>query len=134
LALEDRLEDCCALELHCISLIARGRCNVELDGVQYLGFVVVRITLRHAFHGLEIGEDAGAMVDFVIIRIERRQRIDEVALAWSLRADRLGLLDCRNAKWQVFDGRRRMWIVEEAQRNTPIGDAAVPVGLEYFLE
>jgi len=31
-------------------------------------------------------------------------------------------------------GRRRVRIVEEAQRNAPIGDAAIRVGLEHLLE
>jgi hypothetical protein len=44
-----------------------------------LGFVVVRISLRHAFHGFEIREHAGAMIDFVEVGMERGHRIDEIA-------------------------------------------------------
>src|SRR5258707_15285618 len=44
------------------------------------------------------------------------------------------LFDRRKAKRKVADRRRRVRIVEEAQRNAPIGDAAVRVGLEYLLE
>src|SRR5258706_4500050 len=74
------------------------------------------------------------MIDFVEVGIERGQRIDEITLALSLRADRLALLDCRKAERKIADGRRRMRIVQEAQRNAPIGDAAVRVGLEHLLE
>ena len=72
LALEDRLEDRGALELHRIGLVARRGRDVELDGIEDLRFVVVRIGLRHAFHGLEIGEHAGAMIDLVDSRYRTR--------------------------------------------------------------
>ena len=134
LALEDRLEDRRALELHRIGLIARRGGDIELDRIEDLRFVVIRISLRHAFHGLEIGEHAGAMIDFVIVGIERGHRIDEIALALRLRADRLALLDRRKAKRKIADRRRRVRIVEKAKRNAPIGDAAVRIGLEYLLE
>src|SRR5262249_46946619 len=134
LAQEDRLEDRGALELHRIGLVARRGRDVEFDRVENLRFVVLRIGLRHAFHGLEVGEYAAAMIDFVEVGIERGHRIDEIALALRLRADRLALLDRRKAERKVAHRRRRVRIVEEAQRNAPIGDAAVRVGLEYLLE
>src|SRR5262249_56907167 len=89
---------------------------------------------KHAFHSLEVGKYAGAMIDVVEVGIERGHRIDEIALALRLRADRLALLDRRKAERKVAHRRRRVRIVEEAQRNAPIGDAAVRVGLEYLLE
>src|SRR6202030_2948732 len=134
LAQEDRLEDRSALELHRIGLVARRRRDVELDGIENLRFVVTRISLRHAFHGLELGEPAGAMVDFVEVGIERGHRIDEVALALRLRADCLALLDRREAEQKVTEGRRRVRMVEKTQRNAPIGDAAIRIGLEHLLE
>ena len=79
-----------------------------------MSFVVIRISLGYAFHGLEIGQHAGAVIDFVKVGIERRQRIDEIALALGLRADRLALLDRCKAQRKVADGRRRVRIVEEA--------------------
>ena len=114
LAPEDRLEDRSALELHRIGLVAGQGRDVEFDRIENLGFVVIRISLRHAFHGLEVGEHAGAMIDFVKVGIERGHRIDEIALALSLRADRLTLLDRRKAKRKVADRWRRVRIVEEA--------------------
>src|SRR5262249_55764149 len=77
---------------------------------------------------------AGAMIDLVKVGIERGQRIDEIALALSLCADRLALLDRRKAKRKIADRWRGVRIVEQAQRNAPIGDAAVRIGLEYLLE
>jgi hypothetical protein len=59
LALEDRLEDPCALELHGISLISRRGRDDEFDRIEDLRFIVVGIGLRHTFHALEIGEHAG---------------------------------------------------------------------------
>ena len=108
-----------------IGLIGRRGGDVELDRIEDLGFVVVRIGLRHAFHGLEIGEHAGAMIDFVVVGIERGHRVDEVALALRLGADRLALLDRRQPERKVADRRRRVRIVEQAERNAPIGDPAV---------
>src|SRR5437667_8903148 len=134
LAQEDRLEDRSALELHRIGLVVRRGRDVEFDRVENLRFVVIRISLRHAFHGLEVGEHAGAMVDFVEVGIEGGHRIDEIALALRLRADRLALLDRREAERKVADGRRRVRIVEKAQRNAPIGHAAIRIGLEHLLE
>src|SRR5512139_895394 len=125
LALEDRLEDRGALELHRIRLVARWGRDIEFDRIENLGFVVIRISLRNAFHGLEVSEHAGAMIDFVIIGIKRGHRVDEITLALGLGASRLALLDRRKAKGKIANRRRRMRIVEEAQRNAPIGDAAV---------
>src|SRR5262249_53027258 len=134
LATEDRLENRCSLELHRIGLIA-GRCrDIEFDRIEDLRFIVIRIGLRHALHGLEVGKHAGAMIDLVKVGIERGQRIDEIALALSLCADRLALLDRRKAKRKIADRWRGVRIVEQAQRNAPIGDAAVRIGLEYLLE
>src|SRR5262249_43763450 len=93
-----------------------------------------RISLRYALHGLEIGEHAGAMIELVEVGVERGHRIDEIALALRLRADRLALLDRCEAERKVADGRRRVRIVEKAQRNAPIGDAAIRIGLEHLLE
>src|SRR6516164_1061873 len=134
LAQEDRLEDRGALELHRIGLVARRGRDIEFDRIENLGFVVLRIALRHAFHGLEVGKYAGAVIDFIEVGIERGHRIDEITLALSLRADRLALLDGRKAKRKVADGRRRVRIIEKAQRNAPIGDPAIRVGLEHLLE
>jgi hypothetical protein len=74
------------------------------------------------------------MVDFVVVGIEGGHRIDEIALALRLCTDRLGLLYRRKAEWKVADRRRRVRIVEKAQRNAPIGDPAVRIGLEDLLE
>jgi len=74
------------------------------------------------------------MIDLVEVGVERGHRADEIALALRLRADRLALLDRREAERKVADGRRRVRIVEKAQRNAPIGHAAIRIGLEHLLE
>ena len=130
---KDRLENGRALELHRIGLIARRCRHIELDCVKYLGFVVIRISLRHPFHGLEVGEHAAAMINLVVVGIERGHRIDEIALALRLRANRLALLDRCKAKRKVVDRRRGVRIVEKAQGNAPIRDTTGGIGLEHFL-
>src|SRR5262249_14748833 len=131
---KDRLEDRSALELHRIGLVARRGCDIEFDRIEKFRPVVLWVRLRPAFPGFEVGEEAAAMIDFFGGGIERGHLIDENALALRLRADRLALLDGRKAKRKVADGRRRVRIVEKAQRNAPIGDAAIRVGLEHLLE
>ena len=74
------------------------------------------------------------MRDLVVIGIEHRQRVDEIALAFGLGADRLRLLDGGKPEREIGGGRRVMRVVEQAQRDAPIRDAAFGIGLERLLE
>src|ERR671929_305273 len=74
------------------------------------------------------------MIDLIEIGVERGHRIDEIALALGFGADCLCLLDRGKAERKVADRRRRVRVVEKTERNAPIGDATVRVGLEYLLE
>jgi hypothetical protein len=95
LALKDRLEDCRPLELVRVGLIARQGADVERDRIGDLRFVVGGIFLRQSLHRLEIGLHAGAMIDLVVVGVEHHERVDVVALALGLGAERLALLDRR---------------------------------------
>src|SRR5262249_5071265 len=90
--------------------------------------------LRDRLDRLEIGLDPRAMGNFVIIRIEHQERIDEIALTLRLGTHGLGLLDRRKTEGKISRRRRIMRIVEHAQRNAPISDPAFWIGLEHFLE
>ena len=70
LALEDRLQDRCGLELVRIGLVCRRRCHVQRQGIIHLRFVVVRIALRQLLHHLHIGLDARAVVGLVVAAVK----------------------------------------------------------------
>ena len=134
LALEDRFQDGRALALVGIGLVVgRGR-DVERDGVKYLRFVVGRIALRQRLHRLQIRLHPRAMGDLVVIGIEHQQRIDEIALAVGLGADRLRLLNGGQTERQIGCRRRGVRVVEQAERDAPIRDPAFRIGLERLLE
>src|SRR5262245_33855894 len=134
LPLKDRFKDRGALELHRVGLISRRGGDVEFYRVENLSLIVTWIRLRHCLHRFEIRKYAGAMIDFVVIGIEGGHRIDEIALALRLGADRLALLDRRKPKREVPHWRRGVRVIEKAQRDPPIGNAAVGIRLEYLLE
>jgi hypothetical protein len=134
LALEDRLEDRRALELIGIGLVRRRRRDVERNGVGDLRFVVLGIARRQGFHRQEIGLHAGAVIDLVVIDVHDGERVDIVALALRLGADRLGLFDGCKPEREIGSRRRCMRIVEQRHRNAPIGHAAFGVGFRDVLE
>ena len=134
LALEDRLEDRRALELLGVGLVARRGRNVEGDRVVDLRLVVVGIFRRQRLHRLEISLHARPILDLVVVGIEHGERVDVVALALALGADRLGLLDRRERRREIRRRRREMRVVPQTQRNAPIGDGARGIRLERILE
>ena len=71
LAREDRLQDRRAFELIGVGLVGRARPTLSDERVVDLRFVVVRIALRQLFHRLRIIQDAGTMIDLVIIDVHR---------------------------------------------------------------
>ena len=74
------------------------------------------------------------MIDLIEIGVERGHRIDEIALALGFGAHRLCLPDRRKAERKVADRRRCVRVIEETERNAPISDATVRIGLEHLLE
>ena len=134
LAAEDRLEDGGALELIGVGLVVGRSRDVERDGIEDLRFVIVRIFLRQRFHRLEIGLDTLSMRNLVVVGVEDHQRIDVIALALGARVDRLSLLQRSEAERQIGRRRRSMRVVEQAQRDPPIGDRASRIGFEDILE
>src|SRR6202035_4420615 len=83
---------------------------------------------------LEIFLQAYAVLDLVVVGVEQRQRIDEVALALALGADRLRLLDGGERRREVRLRRLAVRIVPQAERDTPIRDGAIGVGMKRLLE
>jgi hypothetical protein len=134
LALEDPFQDRRRLELVGIGLVGgRGR-DVEREGVIDLCLVVLRVMLGDRLHRLEIGLQAGAVVDLVVVGVERGQRSDELVLARRLRADGLGLLKRGKPLLQICRQRRTERVEQQAHRDAPIGDGALRIGLERILE
>ena len=52
-----------------------------------LRLVVVRIPLGQLLHRLRVGLNAGAMIDFVVIGVHHRKRVDVVTFALGPGAD-----------------------------------------------
>jgi hypothetical protein len=63
-----------------------------------------------------------------------RQSVDVVALARRLGACGFRRLNSGEAERQVRRGRRVVRIVEQSQRNAPIGNDALRIGLQRLLE
>ena len=74
------------------------------------------------------------MGNLVVIGVHDGKGIDVIALALRLGADRLALLNGGKAERKVRCRRRSMRVVEQAQRDAPIGDPAFGIGLEDILE
>ena len=134
LAREDRLQDRRAFELIGVGLVGRGSRRVERQRVVDLRLVVIRIALRQLLHGLGIGLDARAVIDFVVIGVHDCKRIDVVALALGLGADALSLGNRGGALGEILRGRRNVGIKQQAQRNAPIGNAAFGIGLQHIFK
>src|SRR5262249_38434731 len=74
------------------------------------------------------------MGSLVVVGIEDAKSIDKIALALRVGSYRLGFLDCGEPERKV---RRRRWvmrIVEIAERNAPVGNAALRVGFDDLFE
>ena len=99
-----------------------------------LRFIVIRIALRQLLHGLGIGQNARAVVDFVVIGVHNRKRVDVVALTLRLGTDALPLGDRSGPFGEILRGRRDVRIQQHAQGNPPIGDAAFRIGLQDVLK
>jgi hypothetical protein len=135
LALEYLLQDGRRLKLVGIGLVIRRGGDIEGERVEHLRLVVARIALRKLLHGLEVGLDARAMRDLVVVGKQQRQGGDVVALTRRLRPDRLAFLQRSDRAWQVARRRRAdERIIEQAQRDPPIGDGAFGISLEHILE
>jgi hypothetical protein len=90
--------------------------------------------LSERLHRLEISLHACAVIELVVVGVERAERGDEFVFARRLRTDGLGLLNGREALGQIAGGRHAERIEQQALPDTPIGDGAFGVGLEHFLE
>jgi len=134
LPFEDRRQDGRAFELVGVSLVGRRGRGVERQRIVDLRLVVVRIAPRQLFHRLGIGLGAGEMTELVVADINDGQRVDVIALALGLGADTLCFCDDGGALREVLCGRRDVRIPQEAQRDAPIGDAALGIGLQYVFE
>ena len=134
LALEDVFQDRGRLELIGVGLVGGRSRNVERKGIIDLRLVVLRIALRHRLHRLEIGLHPGAVVELVVIGIERAKRGDKFVFARRLCPDRLGFLNGREPLRQIGGGRDAERIEQQARCDAPVGDGAVGIGLERVLE
>ena len=99
-----------------------------------LRLIVIRITLRQLLHGPGIGLNACAVIDFVVIGVHDRKRVDIVTFALRLGTDALPLGDGSSPFGEILRGRHDVRVPQHAQGNTPIGNAALRVGLQDILK
>ena len=74
------------------------------------------------------------MAELVVVGVHQQERIDVVALALGLGAHCLGLLDRGETGCEVGLRDSIMRIIEEGQRDAPLGHGAGRVGLQNLLE
>jgi len=74
------------------------------------------------------------VVDLVVVGIEGEKRIDVVAFALGLGAERLALLQRGQPERKALGRRWGVRVVKQAERDAPIGDGASGVGVQRLLE
>jgi hypothetical protein len=99
-----------------------------------LCLVIVAVALCQLFHRLEIGEHTRAMIDLVVVGIHRAQRVEIVALPLRPGVDGLGFFECGCAFCEILGRGCDVRIVQQAQRDTPIGDGAFRIGFQRVFE
>jgi len=92
------------------------------------------VPLRHFVHRLEIGRDAGAMVDLIVVGVEHRERVDQIPLTLALCPNGFALLERGKTLGEVFRRREGERVVEQAQSDAPIGDGASGIRLQGVFE
>jgi hypothetical protein len=134
LALGDLFQDGRTLELVGVGLVGRRRRGVERQRIMDLRFVVIRIARSQRFHGLGVGQQAGAVIDLFVIGVHGAQCREVVALALRLGADAFRFLQRSSTLGEVLHRRHAMGIPQQAERDAPIGDGALGIGLQHILE
>jgi hypothetical protein len=134
LALENRLQDRGRLELVDMGFVGRGCRDHERQGIEDLHFVIGRMTLGDALHRRGVGTVAGWRREPVVIGIEGGERLDQIAFARCLGADRLGPLDRVAPLGEVLRRRCPEGIEPQTLRDPPMGDRAVRIDLESLFE
>src|SRR6266567_8889377 len=109
----DRLQDGRALELVGVGFVGWRSRGVERKRIIDLRFVVVGIALCQLFHGLGVSLHARTVIDFFMVGVHDRKRVEIIALALRLGADALSLCDRGRALGEVLRGRRDMRIPQQ---------------------
>jgi hypothetical protein len=133
-ALGDRFEDRRTFELLGVGLVGGRSRRIQRDGVRDLRLVVVGVFCRQRFHGFHERDAALTMAELVVVDVHDGEGVDVVAFPLGLGAGRLGLLDGGEPERQIGRGDRVVRIVQQRQRNAPVRDGAVRIGLQRLLE
>ncbi len=131
---ENLAQDRRRLQLVGEALVGRRGGDGERQGVVDLRFPIVGIASGQLLHRLQIGKDAAAMVELVVIAEEGAEGLEIVALALRLGAERQALLDRGEAVLQHRGGRRRVRIAEPGKRQAPMRHRAGGVELQRLVE
>ena len=82
---EHLLQNLAGLELIPVGLVEAVGGGEQRQRVEDACFTIVGVALRERFHLAHIGGGARAMIELVVIGVERRERVEIVAFARSLR-------------------------------------------------
>lgn len=95
------LQDGAGLFLIGVGFVSYWRVGAEGQGVENLGFAILRVARLEVLHGLFIGQRARVMIQLVGVFIENFDGSDVVAFALRFDVCGLGALDCGPASLQI---------------------------------
>jgi hypothetical protein len=126
---EGLFQNLARLELILVSLVQTVGGGEQRQRVEDPRLAVIGIALRDLLHLAHIGSCAHAMIELVMIRVERRERLEIISFARSLR------LECESPRngiaslLQVGRRRRRPNLVPDAHGDPPVRHGAIRFGL-----
>ncbi len=126
---EHPLQNLAGLELILVGLVETVGGGEQRQRVEDPRFTIVGVALRDRLHLAHVGGCARAVIELVVIGVEGRQRVEIVAFARRLRAQRQRLRDGVASFLQVGRRRRRPNLVPDAHGDTPIRHGAIGFGL-----
>jgi len=126
---EHPLQNLPGLELILVGLVETVGGGEQRQRVEDARFTIIGVALRDRFHLAHIGGGARAMIELVVIGVERRERVDIVAFARRLRVQRQRPRDGVASLLQVGRRRRRPNLVPDAHGDPPIRHGAIGFGL-----
>ena len=124
--LEQRLRHRAGALLYPVRLVGRVGVAEDRQQVEDLGFDVPRVTLVDGSHGVFVDASPRAMVQRLVVPVERRDRLDKCGFALGVR-EVARLIRRRRAELQVTRRRRRPQRMVVGHGHAPVGHGAVGV-------
>src|SRR5947209_7192010 len=94
------------LELVLVGLVETVSRGEERKSIKDARLTIVRVALRDLTHLAHISRGTRWMVELLVLRVERGQRVEIIALALRAAADREGARDCFASSLEIVRPRR----------------------------